>query len=54
MRLRIAEQYVEQFGNLARQGNTLVVPANLTDLASMIALATTVMHPDRMANCAGQ
>jgi len=54
MRLRIAEQYIEQFGNLARQGNTLVVPANLTDLASMIALATTVFHPNKTANSAGQ
>jgi regulator of protease activity HflC (stomatin/prohibitin superfamily) len=43
MQLRIAEAYVAQFGNLAKQGNTLVVPANLTDLASMIALATSVM-----------
>ncbi len=39
MQLRIAEQYVEQFGNLAQEGNTFVVPANLTDIASMIALA---------------
>jgi regulator of protease activity HflC (stomatin/prohibitin superfamily) len=54
MRLRIAEQYIEQFGNLARQGNTLVVPANLTDLASMIALATTVLHSDKKASSAGQ
>jgi len=39
MQLRIAEQYVDQFGRLAQTGNTFVVPANLTDLASMIALA---------------
>jgi len=45
MQLRIAEAYVAQFGNLARQANTLVVPANLTDLASMIALATNVVRP---------
>ncbi len=43
MQLRVAEEYVAQFGNLAKAGNTLVVPANLTDLASMIALATTVV-----------
>ncbi len=40
MQLRIAEQYVEQFGNLARQGNTFVLPANMSDIGSMIALAT--------------
>jgi regulator of protease activity HflC (stomatin/prohibitin superfamily) len=45
MQLRVAEAYVAQFGNLARQANTLVVPANLTDLASMIALATNVVRP---------
>jgi regulator of protease activity HflC (stomatin/prohibitin superfamily) len=44
MQLRIAEAYVAQFGQLAKQANTLVVPANLTDLASMISLATTVMR----------
>jgi len=39
MQLRIAEQYLEKFGQLAKTGNTFVVPANLTDIASMIALA---------------
>jgi regulator of protease activity HflC (stomatin/prohibitin superfamily) len=43
MQLRIAEQYVEQFGRIAKQGNTLVVPANLSDVASMLALATRVL-----------
>jgi regulator of protease activity HflC (stomatin/prohibitin superfamily) len=52
MQLRIAEAYVAQFGNLAKQGNTLVVPANLTDLASMIALATSVMKPQGTAPAA--
>ncbi|HEX9592574.1 MAG TPA: stomatin-like protein [bacterium] len=42
MQLRIAEQYVTQFGELAKQGNTLIVPANLTEIASMVALATKI------------
>ena len=42
MQLRIAEAYVQQFGNLAKEGNTLVVPSNLADLSSMIALATNI------------
>jgi regulator of protease activity HflC (stomatin/prohibitin superfamily) len=42
MQLRVAQQYIEEFGNLAKTGNTMIVPANLSDLASMIALATTV------------
>ncbi len=43
LRLRIAEQYVAEFGKLATHGNTFVIPANLTDLASMIALATSML-----------
>ena len=43
MRLRIAEDYVKQFGNLAKEANTLVIPANLTDVSSMIALATSIV-----------
>ena len=39
MRLRIAEQWVEQFGNLAREGNTFVLPADLSNVGSMIAMA---------------
>ena len=42
MQLRVAEAYVDQFGKLAKEGNTLVVPANLSDLSSMVALATTI------------
>jgi regulator of protease activity HflC (stomatin/prohibitin superfamily) len=42
MQLRIAEDYVEQFGNLAKDANTLVVPANLADVSSMITLATSI------------
>ncbi len=33
-----------QFGELAKEGNTLVVPANLTDLASMISTAMSVIR----------
>jgi regulator of protease activity HflC (stomatin/prohibitin superfamily) len=42
MQLRVAQQYIDEFGNLAKAANTLVIPANLSDLASMIALATTI------------
>ncbi len=43
MQLRIAEQYISEFGNLAKEANTLVVPANLADLTSMMALATNIV-----------
>ena len=42
MQLRIAEQYIGEFGNLAKAGNTFVVPSNLADLTSMMALATDI------------
>lgn len=42
MQLRIAEAYVAQFGQLAKEANTLVVPANIGDLAAMISLATNI------------
>jgi regulator of protease activity HflC (stomatin/prohibitin superfamily) len=40
--LRVAEQYVKQFGELAKAGTTVVLPANVADVASMVALATKV------------
>ncbi len=43
MQLRVAEQYIGEFGNLAKTGNTFVVPANLGDLTSMMALATDIV-----------
>src|SRR6186713_6247 len=44
MQLRVAEEYVKQFGKLANEASsTLVVPATLTDISSMIALATSVV-----------
>jgi regulator of protease activity HflC (stomatin/prohibitin superfamily) len=39
VQLRVAEQYVAQFGNLARESTTLVLPASASDVGSMIALA---------------
>lgn len=42
--LRIAEQYLTEFGKLAKTNNTLIVPSNLTDLAGVIATATSVFN----------
>jgi regulator of protease activity HflC (stomatin/prohibitin superfamily) len=46
MELRIAERYLEQFGHLAKAGNTIVLPANVSDLGSMIALARGMLRPE--------
>lgn len=47
MQLRIAEDYIEQFGKLAKTTNTLIIPSNLADLSSMIAGATKVFESAR-------
>jgi regulator of protease activity HflC (stomatin/prohibitin superfamily) len=42
VQLRVAEQYVTQFGHIAQKTNTVVIPANLSDVAGMIAAAMKV------------
>ena len=42
--LRIAEQYLSEFGKLAAENNTMIIPSNLTDIASIIATATSVFE----------
>jgi regulator of protease activity HflC (stomatin/prohibitin superfamily) len=37
--LRVAEAYVSQFGNLAQKNNTMIIPANLADISSVVATA---------------
>jgi regulator of protease activity HflC (stomatin/prohibitin superfamily) len=48
VQLRVAEQYIGQFGQLAKESNTLVLPASVADVGSMIALAMNVIgrRPD--------
>lgn len=41
--LRLAEQYLGEFGKLAKEGTTMVLPTNLTDIASVLKLATSVV-----------
>src|SRR5512143_2240435 len=45
VQLRVAEQYVAELGKLAKAANTLVLPANLADVGSMLALAMNVIRP---------
>lgn len=41
--LRIAEQYLTEFGKLAKENNTMILPADLTDVSKVIATATSVL-----------
>ena len=42
--LRIAEQYLNEFGKLAATNNSLIIPSNLADISSIIASATSVFQ----------
>ena len=44
VQLRVAEQYITEFGELAKTSNTLVLPASVSDVGSMIALAMNVIN----------
>ena len=50
--LKVAQLYVEAFSNLAKQGNTLIVPNNLTDVAGIVASAMTVMDRTKATQAA--
>lgn len=43
VQLRVAEQYITKFGELARTNNTLILPATVSDVGSMIALAMSAV-----------
>jgi len=44
MQLRIGEEYVRQFGKMAKESTTLVIPSQLSDLASMVTMATNIVR----------
>jgi regulator of protease activity HflC (stomatin/prohibitin superfamily) len=51
--LRVAELYLQQFGNLAKTNNTMIVPSNLTDISTMVSTALTVMKGTEQGSTAG-
>jgi regulator of protease activity HflC (stomatin/prohibitin superfamily) len=52
--LKVAQQYIEAFANLAKAGNTLIVPSNLSDVAGVVASAMTVMDRTRSGQAAAK
>jgi regulator of protease activity HflC (stomatin/prohibitin superfamily) len=44
VQLRVAEQYITKFGELAKASNTLILPATVSDVGSMIAVAMNAMR----------
>ncbi|AZN36493.1 SPFH domain-containing protein [Iodobacter ciconiae] len=43
--LKVAEQYVAAFANIAKEGNTMLLPSNASDIAGMVATAMSVIKP---------
>ncbi len=41
--LEVAKMYIEQFGKLAKENNTMILPGNLTDIAGMVATAMSAI-----------
>jgi regulator of protease activity HflC (stomatin/prohibitin superfamily) len=52
--LKVAQQYVEAFANLAKVGNTLIIPSNVSDVAGVVASAMTVMDRTRAGQAAAK
>jgi regulator of protease activity HflC (stomatin/prohibitin superfamily) len=42
--LKLAEQYLTEFGKLARENNAMIIPANLADVASVLAIASSIIE----------
>ncbi|MCE2680213.1 MAG: SPFH/Band 7/PHB domain protein [Burkholderiales bacterium] len=42
--LKVAEKYVEAFGQLAKENNTLIVPSNFADMSGLIAAAMSIVQ----------
>jgi regulator of protease activity HflC (stomatin/prohibitin superfamily) len=47
--LKVAQEYILAFGNLAKTSNTVIVPANAADIAGMVTTAMTVLDKTRAA-----
>jgi len=43
--LRVAEQYIKEFGNLAKENNTVIIPSDLSNIAGMVASVTSLLKP---------
>ena len=47
--LRVAEKYIAEFGNLAKENNTMIIPANMGDISSMVATVMSVLGHTKQA-----
>jgi len=47
VQLKVAQDYIEKFGELARSNNTMILPANVADAASMMATAMNIINQSK-------
>ena len=43
MNLKVAEQFIGEFGNLAKENNTMIIPADMANVGGMVAAATEII-----------
>jgi len=43
LQMRLAEEYIAQFGNLAKKNNTMIVPSDVADIAKVLKTATAIV-----------
>jgi regulator of protease activity HflC (stomatin/prohibitin superfamily) len=48
--LRVAEQYIREFGNLAKKTTTVIIPSNLSDIGSMVASVTSLLKSSALSS----
>ena len=48
--LEVAKQYVKEFGNLAKENNTLIIPSDVSNVSSMVATAMSVIDKTKKQN----
>jgi regulator of protease activity HflC (stomatin/prohibitin superfamily) len=48
--LRVAEQYIKEFGNLAKKNNTVIIPSNLGDIGGMVASVTSLLKSSGLSS----
>lgn len=48
--LRVAEQYIKEFGNLAKKNNTVIIPSNLSDIGGMVTTVTSLLKSSALSS----
>ena len=46
--LKVAEQYVEAFGKLAKENNTLIMPANVADIGALVSAGLKIVEGNKV------